>query len=102
VAVSCLLLFVCNALNTGLFLQLALYLVVRHIINEDTISTQLLQYYVFENTFPLTILPTLHFQHNFKICKDIIYIYIWVWNGVHSVLVRINEELLERKVAAPV
>jgi hypothetical protein len=25
-----------------------------------------------------------------------------VWNGVHSVLVRINEELLERKVAAPV
>jgi hypothetical protein len=26
----------------------------------------------------------------------------WVWNGVHSALVRINEELLERKVAAPV
>jgi hypothetical protein len=25
-----------------------------------------------------------------------------VWNGVHSALVRINEELLERKVAAPV
>jgi hypothetical protein len=25
----------------------------------------------------------------------------WVWNGVHSALVRINEELLERKVAAP-
>jgi hypothetical protein len=24
------------------------------------------------------------------------------WNGVHSALVRINEELLERKVAAPV
>jgi hypothetical protein len=24
----------------------------------------------------------------------------WVWNGVHSALVRINEELLERKVAA--
>jgi hypothetical protein len=28
--------------------------------------------------------------------------YHWVWNGVHSALVRINEELLERKVAAPV
>jgi hypothetical protein len=27
---------------------------------------------------------------------------LWVWNGVHSALVRINEELLERKVAAPV
>jgi hypothetical protein len=26
----------------------------------------------------------------------------WVWNGDHSALVRINEELLERKVAAPV
>jgi hypothetical protein len=26
----------------------------------------------------------------------------WVWNGVHSALVRINAELLERKVAAPV
>jgi hypothetical protein len=26
----------------------------------------------------------------------------WVWNGVHSALVRINEELLERKVVAPV
>jgi hypothetical protein len=26
----------------------------------------------------------------------------WVWNGVHSALVRINEELLETKVAAPV
>jgi hypothetical protein len=26
----------------------------------------------------------------------------WVWNGVHSALVRINEELLERKVAATV
>jgi hypothetical protein len=26
----------------------------------------------------------------------------WFWNGVHSALVRINEELLERKVAAPV
>jgi hypothetical protein len=25
-----------------------------------------------------------------------------VWNGVHSALVRINDELLERKVAAPV
>jgi hypothetical protein len=25
-----------------------------------------------------------------------------VWNGVHSALVRINEELLERKVASPV
>jgi hypothetical protein len=24
------------------------------------------------------------------------------WNGVHSALVRVNEELLERKVAAPV
>jgi hypothetical protein len=24
----------------------------------------------------------------------------WVWNGVHSAFVRINEELLERKVAA--
>jgi hypothetical protein len=24
----------------------------------------------------------------------------WIWNGVHSALVRINEELLERKVAA--
>jgi hypothetical protein len=23
--------------------------------------------------------------------------YQWVWNGVHSALVRINEELLERK-----
>jgi hypothetical protein len=28
--------------------------------------------------------------------------YQWVWNVVHSALVRINEELLERKVAAPV
>jgi hypothetical protein len=27
--------------------------------------------------------------------------YQWVWNGVHSTL-RINEELLERKIAAPV
>jgi hypothetical protein len=26
----------------------------------------------------------------------------WVGNGVHSALVRINEELLERKVATPV
>jgi hypothetical protein len=26
----------------------------------------------------------------------------YVWNGVHSALVTINEELLERKVAAPV
>jgi hypothetical protein len=26
----------------------------------------------------------------------------WVWNEVHSILVRINEELLEREVAAPV
>jgi hypothetical protein len=26
----------------------------------------------------------------------------WVWNGAHSALVRINEELLEIKVAAPV
>jgi hypothetical protein len=26
----------------------------------------------------------------------------WVWNVVHLALVRINEELLERKVAAPV
>jgi hypothetical protein len=26
----------------------------------------------------------------------------WEANGVHSALVRINEELLERKVAAPV
>jgi hypothetical protein len=26
----------------------------------------------------------------------------WVWNGVHSAFVRINEELLVRKVAAPV
>jgi hypothetical protein len=25
-----------------------------------------------------------------------------VWNGVHSALVRINEDLIERKVAAPV
>jgi hypothetical protein len=25
---------------------------------------------------------------------------MWVWNGVHSALVRINEELLERKVTA--
>jgi photosystem II stability/assembly factor-like uncharacterized protein len=24
----------------------------------------------------------------------------WVWNGVHSALVRIKEELLERKLAA--
>jgi hypothetical protein len=28
--------------------------------------------------------------------------YQWVLNGVHSALVRINEELLERKVVAPV
>jgi hypothetical protein len=28
--------------------------------------------------------------------------YQWVWNTVHSALVRINEELLERKLAAPV
>jgi hypothetical protein len=26
----------------------------------------------------------------------------WVWNGVHSALVRINEELLKREVADPV
>jgi hypothetical protein len=26
----------------------------------------------------------------------------WDWNGVHSALVRINEELLERRVATPV
>jgi hypothetical protein len=29
-------------------------------------------------------------------------IFGWIWNGVHSALVRINEELLERKVAASV
>jgi hypothetical protein len=29
-------------------------------------------------------------------------VYQWVWNGVHSDLLRINEELLERKIAAPV
>jgi hypothetical protein len=28
--------------------------------------------------------------------------YQWVWNGVHIALLRVNEELLERKVAAPV
>jgi hypothetical protein len=28
-------------------------------------------------------------------------VYLWVWNRVHSALVRINEEILERKVAAP-
>jgi peroxiredoxin len=27
---------------------------------------------------------------------------MWIWNGVYSALVRINEELHERKVAAPV
>jgi hypothetical protein len=27
-------------------------------------------------------------------------VYQWDWNGIHSALVRINEELLERKVAA--
>jgi hypothetical protein len=27
--------------------------------------------------------------------------YRWVWNGVYSVLVRINEELPERKVTFP-
>jgi hypothetical protein len=27
---------------------------------------------------------------------------LWVWNGVHSALLRVNEELLERKVEAPV
>jgi hypothetical protein len=27
---------------------------------------------------------------------------LWVWNGVHPALVRINEDLLEIKVAAPV
>jgi hypothetical protein len=26
----------------------------------------------------------------------------WVWNVIHSALVRTNEELLERKLAAPV
>jgi hypothetical protein len=26
----------------------------------------------------------------------------WFWNEIHSALVRINEELLERKLAAPV
>jgi hypothetical protein len=26
----------------------------------------------------------------------------WVWNGVHSTLVRIDEEILERKIAVPV
>jgi hypothetical protein len=26
----------------------------------------------------------------------------WVWNGVHSALVRINEKLLETKVVAPI
>jgi hypothetical protein len=24
---------------------------------------------------------------------------LWVWNGVHSAIVRVNEELLERKLA---
>jgi hypothetical protein len=28
--------------------------------------------------------------------------YQWVWNGVHTALVRVNEELLEREVAATV
>jgi hypothetical protein len=26
----------------------------------------------------------------------------WLWSGVHSALMRISEELLEREVAAPV
>jgi hypothetical protein len=26
--------------------------------------------------------------------------YQWVWNGVHSAFVRINEKLLERKIAS--
>jgi hypothetical protein len=26
----------------------------------------------------------------------------WVWNGIHSALVRINEGLFERKIAAAV
>jgi hypothetical protein len=34
-------------------------------------------------------------------CVDRVSELQWVWNGVHSALVRINEELLERKVAAP-
>jgi hypothetical protein len=29
-------------------------------------------------------------------------LFLKYWNGVYSALVRINEELLERKVAAPV
>jgi hypothetical protein len=28
--------------------------------------------------------------------------YQWVWNGIHLALARINDELLERKVADPV
>jgi hypothetical protein len=35
------------------------------------------------------------FEAHYRFCQ-------WVWNGVHSALVRINEELLERKVMAPV
>jgi hypothetical protein len=33
---------------------------------------------------------------------NLYFLWCWNWIGVHSALVRINEELLERKVAAPV
>jgi hypothetical protein len=35
-------------------------------------------------------------------CRSRFSEYQWVWNWVHSTLVRINEELLDRKVTAPV
>jgi hypothetical protein len=28
--------------------------------------------------------------------------WLWVWNGIHPAIVRINEEILERIVAVPV
>jgi hypothetical protein len=44
---------------------------------------------------PFSFASVLHYQFKSE-CRD------RLWNGVHSALVRVNEELLETKVAAPV
>jgi hypothetical protein len=51
-------------------------------------------------SFTLLLLTMFKDNCSIQIIKFVSY---WnVWNGVHSALVRINEELLERQVAAPV
>jgi hypothetical protein len=46
--------------------------------------------------------PRRRWMNNIKMDLLEIGLNVLDWNGVHSALVRVNEELLERKVAAPV